>query len=265
VLLAGLYADGPTRIYQPGPTRDHTERMLAAMGVETALVDGWVILPEAPAGGRQLLPLDMTVPGDISSAAFPLVGAAITPHSEITIRNVGINNTRTGLLDILHAMGAQVVIDHERQSGGEPIGDLTVRFDELHATDVSGQAVVRAIDEFPIWAVAATQAAGDSTVAEAAELRVKEVDRIGVLAGELRRMGVVIEDKADGFTVRGPMRPQGATVHSHDDHRLAMAMAIAGLVAMAETTVTDADCAADSFPGFVETMQQLGAQMVWAE
>ncbi len=266
VLLAGLYAVGATRIHQPGPTRDHTERMLAAMGVSTTLTDdGWVTLPEATLGAWKLLPLDMTVPGDISSAAFPLVAAAITPHSEIVLRNVGVNDTRTGLLDILRAMGAQVDVGAARLSGGEPIADLTVRFDELHPTDVNGQAVVRAIDEFPIWAVAATQAAGDSTVSDAAELRVKEVDRIGVLAAELRKMGVVMDDRQDGFTVHGPLRPHGATVDSHDDHRLAMALAVAGLAATGETVVEDAACAADSFPGFVETMQQLGAQMVWAE
>ena len=264
ILLAGLYAEGSTRVYQPGPTRDHTERMLAAMGVKTELEDGWVTLPAAPLGGRRLLPLDMTVPGDISSAAFPLVAAAITPHSEIVIRNVGINDTRTGLLDILHAMGAQVLIENQRLSGGEPIGDLAVRFDELHAANVNGQSVVRAIDELPIWAVAATQAAGKSTVSEAAELRVKEVDRIGVLAEQLRRMGITIDEAADGFTVSGPMHPHGATVDSYDDHRLAMALAIAGLTASTKTLIEDAACAADSFPGFVETMQSLGAQMDWA-
>lgn len=264
VLLAGLFAVGPTRVFQPGPTRDHTERMLAAMGIITTLEDGWVTLPAPPQGGWRLEPLDMTVPGDISSAAFPLVAAAITPHSDIVIRNVGINDTRTGLLDILHAMGAQVLIENERLSGGEPIGDLVVRYDELHATNVNGQSVVRAIDELPIWSVAATQAAGASTVSEAAELRVKEVDRIGVLAAQLQRMGIVIDEAPDGFTVSGPMHPHGATVDSHDDHRLAMALAVAGLSASTETVVADAACAADSFPGFVETMQSLGAQMAWA-
>lgn len=265
ILLAGLYATGATRVHQPGPTRDHTERLLVAMGVPATLSDGWVTLPAAPVGGWRLRPLDMTVPGDISSAAFPLVAATITPHSEITIRQVGINETRTGLIDILHAMGAQIVISNFSLSGGEPVGDLTVRFDELHATDVRGEAVVRAIDEFPIWAVAASQAAGNSTVSDAAELRVKEVDRIGVLASELHRLGMRMDDRADGFTITGPTRPLGATVDSHDDHRLAMALAVAGLAAGSETVVEGAACAADSFPGFVEAMQQLGAQMAWAE
>jgi 3-phosphoshikimate 1-carboxyvinyltransferase len=265
VLLAGLFAAGETRVHQPGPTRDHTERMLAAMGVATTLEDGWVTLPATADGGRRLAPLDMTVPGDISSAAFPLVAATITPHSDVTIRGVGLNETRTGLLDILQTMGVQIAISNRHLSGGEPVGDLTVRYDELHFTDVAGEAVVRAIDEFPIWAVAATQAAGDSTVTGAAELRVKEVDRIGVLAAELRRMGVPIVDRADGFTVTGPIRPPGGDVDSHDDHRLAMALAVAGLAATGPTTVRDAACAADSFPGFVETMQALGAEIAWAD
>jgi 3-phosphoshikimate 1-carboxyvinyltransferase len=265
VLLAGLFATGETRVHQPGPTRDHTERMLAAMGVATTLEDGWVTLPATANGGRRLAPLDMTVPGDISSAAFPLVAATITPHSDVTIRGVGLNETRTGLIDILQTMGVQIEVSNRHLSGGEPVGDLTVRYDELHATDVAGEAVVRAIDEFPIWAVAATQAAGDSTVTGAAELRVKEVDRIGVLAAELQRMGVPIVDRADGFTVTGPTRPPGGDVDSHDDHRLAMALAVAGLAATRPTTVRDAACAADSFPGFVETMQALGAEMAWAD
>ena len=196
ILLAGLYATGETRVFQPGPARDHTERMLSAMGVPLTEQDGWVTLPAKRPS--QLLPLDLTVPGDISSAAFPLVAAAIVPHSEITLTNIGANETRTGLLDMLRAMGADITVRNERQTGGETAVDLLVRFDELHATEVGGTAVVRGIDEFPILAVAATQAAGDTTVRDAAELRVKEVDRIGVLAAELRKMGVSISE-ADGW------------------------------------------------------------------
>lgn len=263
MLLAGLYATGETRIYQPGPARDHTERMLAAVGVDINTEDGWVTLKEAPTGGWQLSPLDLTVPGDFSSAAFPLIAAAIVPHSSVTIADVGMNKTRTGLLDILRSMGVQVSVNNARITGGEPIADLKVAFDELHSTTVSGEMVVRAIDEFPVWSVAATQAAGASTVCDAAELRVKEVDRISVLVGELRRLGVELEEAADGFTIHGPIRLQGAEVDSHDDHRLGMALAVAGLVANGQTLVKDANCVADSFPGFVETMQQLGAAMEW--
>jgi 3-phosphoshikimate 1-carboxyvinyltransferase len=263
ILLAGLYAAGETRVYQPGPARDHTERMLAAMGVPVESDGSWITLPaERP---LSLKPLDLTVPGDISSAAFPLVAAAIIPHSEVTLANIGANDTRTGLLDMLKAMGAQFALQNERVTGGEPAVDLLVRFDELHAANVNGDTVVRGIDEFPIMAVAATQAAGTSTVSDAGELRVKEVDRIGALAGELRKMGVPIDEKEDGFTIHGPLHLHGTTVDSHDDHRLAMSLAVAGLVADGPTWIMNAQSAHDSFPGFVETMQALGADMKWVD
>ncbi len=259
VLLAGLYVDGTTRIIEAGPARDHTERMLTAMNAAINWHDGSIEL----SGGRELAPLDLTVPGDISSAAFPLVAAALIPHSQIRITHVGLNDTRTGLLDMLQAMGATVSSHNQRTTGGEPAADLTVRFDELHAADVSGDMVVRGIDEFPILAVAATQAAGKSRVRDAAELRVKEVDRITVLAGELRKMAVDVAEYPDGFTVSGPVRLYGAEVDSHDDHRLGMALAVAGLVTHGETLIDRADCVADSFPDFVETMQALGANIEW--
>ncbi len=265
VLLAGLYATGETRVFQPGPARDHTERMLRAMGIPLEEEDGWIILQDAGGRLRKLDPLDLTVPGDISSAAFPLVAAAIVPHSEITITNVGANETRTGLLEMLRAMGANFTVENERITGGETAVDLTVRFDELHATDVGGETVVRGIDELPIWAVAATQAAGESSVSGAAELRVKEVDRITVFARELSKFGVSITEYPDGFTVRGPRRLHGAAADSHDDHRLAMSLAIAGLAGDSPTTILDAECARDSFPGFVETMAAIGANMTWGD
>jgi 3-phosphoshikimate 1-carboxyvinyltransferase len=260
ILLAGLYAEGETRVFQPGPARDHTERMLAALGVPVRTAGDWVSLES---GEWSLQPLDLTVPGDISSAAFPLVAAAIVPHSQITVTNIGFNDTRTGILDMLQAMGATFTVANERVTGGETAVDLTFTFDELHSTDVGGTTVVRGIDEFPIWSVAATQAAGSSTARDAAELRVKEVDRIGVLAGELQKLGVNLTEHPDGFTVHGPTRLHGAEVDSHDDHRLGMSLAIAGLVATGETIVHNAHCIADSFPGFVETMQSLGANMEW--
>lgn len=265
ILLAGLYADGETRVYQPGPARDHTERMLAAMGVNLTIDGDWIALKRLEIEDRRLEPLDLTVPGDISSAAFPLVAAAIVPHSQITVTNVGVNDTRTGILDMLAAMGARFSLNNERVTGGEPAADLTFSFDELHSAGVSGTTVVRGIDEIPVWAVAATQAAGASAVSDAAELRVKEVDRIGLLAGELRHMGVNVSERPDGFTIAGPTHLDSAAVDSHGDHRLGMALAIAGLVARGETLVHDAGCIADSFPGFVETMQALGANMEWVE
>jgi 3-phosphoshikimate 1-carboxyvinyltransferase len=263
VLLAGLYAAGQTRVYQPGPARDHTERMLAAMGIPLQSDGSWITLPARRPSS--LMPLDLTVPGDISSAAFPLVAAAIIPHSEITLVNVGANDTRTGILEMLRAMGAQFSILNERETGGEPAVDINVCFDELHAADIRGEDVVRGIDEFPILAVAMTQAAGISTVSDAAELRVKEVDRIGVLASELRKMTVPVGEKEDGFTIHGPLRLEGTVVDSHDDHRLAMSLAIAGLAAKSPTHIVGAQCAHDSFPGFVEAMQALGATMAWEE
>lgn len=265
LLLAGLYAKGETRVYQPGPARDHTERMLNAMGLTIRTEGDWVIWPGWEPATGVLRPLDLTVPGDISSAAFPLVAAAIVPHSHITITNVIANPTRTGLLDMLTAMGATFSTANERETGGETAVDLTVSFSELHSTDVGGDTVVRGIDELPIWAVAATQAAGASRAHDAAELRVKEVDRISVVAAELRQLGATISEHADGFTVDGPTHLQGGAVHSHEDHRLGMLLAVAGLVAQGETRIAEAACVADSFPGFVETMQTLGASMVWAE
>ena len=154
----------------------------------------------------ELQPLDLTIPGDLSSAAFLLVAAAIVPHSQITIRDVGHNETRTGILDIIADMGGAIEVSNRHITGGEPAVDLTSHFDELHNTNVAGDTVVRAIDEFPAWAVAATQAAGPSTLREAKELRVKEVDRISLLAGELRKMAAPIQEHPDGFTVNGPIR-----------------------------------------------------------
>lgn len=261
VLLAGLYATGETRIREAGPSRDHTERMLSAMGADVTRQDDTVIL----CPGHALQAVDLTVPADMSSAAFLLVAAACLPHSHITITHVGLNDTRTGLLDILVQMGAITQIDNAHLTGGEPVGDLTIQFNELHSTEIGGATVVRAIDEMPIWAVAASQSAGVSTVRDASELRVKEVDRIAVLAGELRKMGVDITEQADGFSVNGPTRLHGATVDSHDDHRLGMSLAVAALLADGPTLIHQADCIADSFPGFVAVMQTLGATMTWVE
>ena len=264
VLLAGLYAEGQTRVYQPGPARDHTERMLQAMGAPLQ-VDGDCVTLDAAVANWTPSPLQIVVPADISSAAFPLVAAATIPHSQITIENVGLNETRTGLLALLSAMGAGYQVADARETSGEPLGDLQVSFNELHAIEAGGELVVRAIDEFPIWAVAATQAAGRSVLRDAAELRVKEVDRIARVAGELRRLGVDVDERDDGFSIEGPLRLRGGVVQSHGDHRLAMCLAVAALLADEPTLIRDAACVADSFPGFVQTMTQLGAKMEWVE
>jgi len=255
LLLAALYARGATRLGMPGPARDHTERMLAAMGAELRTGDGWVELEPA----RALDPVDVTVPGDVSSAAYLVVAALLLPGSEIAIDGVGVNPTRTGLLDILRAMGAGLTLHNEHGTGGEPVADVVVRGAELRGMEVGGDLVVRAIDEFPILAVAATQAHGETTVRDAAELRVKETDRVATTVRELRRLGAEIEPRRDGFVVCGPTPLEGAVVDSHGDHRLAMALTIAGLVARGETVVRNVDCIADSFPGFVPTLASLGA------
>jgi len=253
LLLAGLYADGPTTIREPGPARDHTERMLIAMGSELRMTNGeWRLVP-----GERLQALDMTVPGDFSSAAFLIVAATLVPGSEITIEGVGVNPTRTGLLDVLQAMGADLTLHNERIVSGEPVADLTVRASALRGVEVSGDTVVRMIDEFPVLAVAATQAQGETVVRDAAELRVKETDRITTIVAGLRALGARIESLPDGFIIEGPAPLGGAAVDSHGDHRLAMALAVAGLVATGETFVQDAGCIADSFPGFEATLAHL--------
>lgn len=257
LLLAGLYADGLTIVVEPGPARDHTERILTSMGAPV-MRKGHYITSERPTA--PLTPLDITIPGDFSSAAFLLAAAVITPDSQITIQHIGVNPTRRGLLDALIAMGADIALDRWRESGGEPVGDLHSRHSELRAITVRGDQIVTMIDELPLLALIATQARGDTIVRDAAELRVKETDRIATTVAELRKLGADIEELPDGFVVQGPTRLQGAAVSSHGDHRLAMMLAVAGLIAEGETVVDDIACAADSFPGFVETMRKLGVR-----
>ena len=253
LLLAGLYAGGPTVVRQPGPARDHTERMLGAMGATIELSGLTVTLtPDS-----SLSPLALHVPGDISSATFALAAAALLPGSEVTITGVGVNPTRTGLLDVMGSMGSDIRLDNPRDEGGEPVGDVTVRSSELQGVDIGGHTVVRMIDEFPVLAVLATQAHGTTVVRDAAELRVKETDRIDSVVTELRALGARIEPSPDGFAVEGPTPLQGGVVHSHGDHRMAMALAVAGLIAQEEILIQDTDCISDSFPGFLGWMQQL--------
>jgi 5-enolpyruvylshikimate-3-phosphate synthase len=364
LLLAGLYADGVTVVRQPGPARDHTERMLAAMGTDMQVEGLDVSLcPHA----SKLMPLDIKIPGDISSAAFPLVAALIMPDARVVLKGVGVNPTRAGLLDVLEAMGANLTFRHprlgretfgeqwnlgretfgeqrnlgretfgeqrnlgretfgeqrnlgretfgkrekglgERGEGlgevsdrypwekglgevsdrhpwgeglgevsdrypwgkglgeisnrhpFEPLADIQVRSSTLAGVEVSGETVVRMIDEFPVLAVAATQARGTTLVRDAAELRVKETDRIATIVEGLQALGAEIAPRPDGFVVQGPTPLRGTVVDSHGDHRMAMALAIAGLVAEGETVIENAVCIRDSFPGFVPMMQALGA------
>jgi 3-phosphoshikimate 1-carboxyvinyltransferase len=265
LLLAGLYAGEPTTLHVPGPARDHTERMLRAMGAEMA---AWPEAMHGPGGqglrlspAAALAPLDLEVPGDFSSAAFFLVAATLVPGSEVILEGVGTNPTRTGLLDLLRAMGAEIEVLEEGSAGGEPVAGLRVRSAPLKGVEVGGDLVVRAIDELPILAVAATQARGETLVRDAAELRVKETDRVATTVQELRRLGAAIEARPDGFLVGGPTRLRGAAVDSHGDHRLAMALVVAGLVAEGATVVEDCACIADSFPGFEALLAGLGGQV----
>ena len=254
LLLAGLYDDSPTTVRQPGPARDHTRRMLAAMGATIEVRGLTVTLVPGPS---PLVPLSLTVPGDISSAAFLLVAATLVPGSEVTVEDVGINPTRTGLLDVLREMGAEIDLDNEHEQGNEPVADVTVRASDLVGVEVGGDMVVRMIDEFPVLAVAATQAHGTTVVRDAAELRVKETDRIATVVTELRALGAHIDPLPDGFIIEGPTSLRGAVVDSHGDHRLAMALAVAGLLADGETVVGNAECIRDSFPGFETTLARL--------
>jgi 3-phosphoshikimate 1-carboxyvinyltransferase len=258
ILLAGLYANGLTVLHEPGPARDHTERMLQAMGAPITNV-GRTITSESPTG--PLRPLDIIVPGDMSSAAFLLVAGTIVPDSRIVINGVGVNPTRTGIVDALRAMGANIRYHNERLQAGEPVADVEVCHSDLRAADFGGQTIVTMIDELPVLAVAASQARGRTLVRDAGELRVKETDRIATTVSELRKMGARIEPTSDGFVIDGPCDLQAAPTESHGDHRLAMAMAIAAMVARGSSMVHGAEVTSDSFPGFEFTLQALGADL----
>jgi 3-phosphoshikimate 1-carboxyvinyltransferase len=259
LLLAGMYADGPTTIVEPGPARDHTERMLQAMGADLTVDANRITIQPEPT----LKPLDLTIPADISSAAFLLVAGAVLPDCQFALTNIGINPTRTGFLDAMRQMGLHVPVSDEALSGGEPVATLSVQTGQLIGVAIKGDLVVRMIDEFPALMIAATQAQGTTTVSDARELRVKETDRIAVMASELRKMGVQLTEADDGFSIAGPQTLRGATVDGHDDHRVAMSLVIAGLMAEGETVVEDARCVHDSFPGFVDVLRTLGADVRW--
>ena len=256
VLLAGLGAAGETRVSEPAPSRDHTERMLRSFGYTVRQDADGVSLH----GGGELYAAQIEVPADISSAAFALVAATIVPDSEVLLECVGINPTRTGILDVLRAMGADISLENARELGAEPVADLRVRSAALRGIDVPPALVPLSIDEFPAIAVAAACAEGVTRVTGAAELRVKESDRIASVVAGLRAVGIDSEAFADGFTVAGG-RLRAGEVQSAGDHRIAMAFAVAGMIASEPVLIHDCDNVVTSYPGFVEQMTALGARL----
>jgi 3-phosphoshikimate 1-carboxyvinyltransferase len=258
LMLAGLYAEGTTRVTEPAPTRDHTERMLTAFGV-TVEVNGPVISLQ---GGQRLTATQIDVPADISSAAFFLVAGAIARDADLLIRHVGINPTRTGVIDILRLMGADLTLENSRIVGGEPVADLRIRSSELRGIDVPPELVPLAIDEFPVLFVAAACARGRTVVTGAEELRVKESDRIAVMAEGLARLGIGVTPTPDGIIIEGrgeqPAVFSGGEVDSHGDHRPAMAFAVASLRAAGPITIRDTVNVGTSFPNFVELATTVG-------
>jgi 3-phosphoshikimate 1-carboxyvinyltransferase len=253
ILLAGLYCTGTTSVQEPGRSRSHTEQMMEAAGVDIKITHYDVSIR----GRASLKPLDITVPGDFSSASFFLVAGLIVPNSEIIIKNTGINPTRTGLIDILKEMNADISVENIREVSGEPVADIIVKHSQLKGIEIGKDLILRAIDEFPILCIAASRAHGVTKITGAGELRVKESDRIASMAEELRKMGVAIEELADGVTIEGVERLRAANTHSHGDHRIAMAMVIAGLAADGEVTIEDTDCINTSFPDFISMLEGL--------
>jgi 3-phosphoshikimate 1-carboxyvinyltransferase len=253
VLLAGLYANGETSVTEPRPTRDYTERMLAALGWPIESGPGRARL----SGGHVLHALDVDVPADFSSAAFFIVAASIVPGSELVLRNVGMNPRRTGLLHVLRAMGGNIIEENRHETGGEPVADLVVRHAPLRGIEVPIEHVADMIDEFPALFIAAACAEGVTTVLGAEELRVKESDRIAVMAAGLRALGIRIGETPDGAAIEGGAL-HGGTVESHGDHRCAMALVVAGTIAEGAVTIRDCANVATSFPGFVELANGCG-------
>jgi len=258
VLLAGLYADGITSVTEPSLSRDHTERMLEAFGAKVA-IDGWTV---SVTGSPGLRGCEVAVPGDFSSAAFPLVAATLVPGSAVTVRGVILNPTRMGLIGTLERMGADIKIKNLSAPAGELIGDITARFSRLTGTEIFGLEIPYLIDEVPILAVAAAFAEGETVIRDAAELRVKESDRLAVMAQGLAAMGASVRELPDGLVITGGNPLHGAEIDACHDHRIAMSFAVAGLAADGMTTIHGAATIATSFPGFPEMIAELGGAIV---
>lgn len=252
ILLAGLFAEGETTVIEPAPSRDHTERMLRGLGVDVR-TDGNVITLTPP---EQLTAVDVAVPGDISSAAYFLVAGCIVPNSEITIRNVGINPTRTGILDVLRDMGADIELVNCTDDV-EPVCDIIVRSSRLHGTRIGGDIIPRLIDELPVIAVAAAFAEGETVICDAQELKVKESNRIAAMVSELSKTGCDITETEDGMVIRGGKPLHGAQFACYADHRVAMSMAVCALACKGDSVLEDPDCVAISYPTFFDALHGL--------
>jgi 3-phosphoshikimate 1-carboxyvinyltransferase len=268
VLLAGLFAKGTTTVIENLRSRDHTERMFEFFLIKSKREEIWenndspknrrlVEIRTSVEGGQVPESMDFTVPGDISSAAFWLVAAAAQPGSRLLVKDVGLNPTRTGIIDVLVRMGARIREVIETSLHGEPVGNIDIKGTTLQATTICGAEIPNVIDEIPIIAVAAALADGTTIIRDAAELRVKETDRIAAVAANLRAMGVTVEEFPDGMAVTGGAKLTGATLPCHGDHRIAMAFAIAGLFAEGETIIEDTACVNTSYPGFAEALRQM--------
>ena len=253
LLLAGLFAEGETTLEQPAVSRDHTELMFRSMGVQV-IEDGLTVRVRP---GR-LSAMDVTVPADISSAAYWLVAGVCHPDAEVRVRNVGVNPTRTGILDALAMMGADVSVENERTEGGEAVADLVARSSSLRAAEIGGDLIPRLVDEVPVLALAACFAEGTTVIRDASELRVKESDRLMASRVELSRSGAQVEELDDGLRITGGRTLRGATHRTYADHRIAMTMGVAGLLAAGETTVQSAQTASVSYPTFWDDLGSLG-------
>jgi 3-phosphoshikimate 1-carboxyvinyltransferase len=255
ILLAGLFTEGKTTVTEPALSRDHSERMLRAFGAELTIdpdTNSVTVIGPAHLRGQKVI-----VPGDISSAAFWLVAGAIVPGSELVVENVGVNPTRTGILEALQLMGADIQQENQREVAGEPVADLRVRSSRLKSCTIAGDIIPRMIDEIPILAVAAVFAEGTTVIRDAEELRVKESDRITVMAQQLNKMGAQVTELPDGMEITGGTPLVGTDVDSHTDHRIAMSLAIASLVSSGTTTIHRAEAAAISYPDFTATLEKV--------
>lgn len=258
IILSALYAKGPTAIFNTAATRDHTERLLSFMGAEIDVQQDSVHINPLK---QELKPVDLNIPGDISSAAFLLGAALLLAKGDVILRDVGINETRTGIVDALSMMGATIEFLETRVVGNEPVANILVRKSSLSGREFSGDLIVRMIDEIPILALIATQAHGVTVIKDAHELKVKESNRIARTVESLRSLGAKIEETDDGMIIHGPCELHGGQVSSFNDHRLALMLSIAGLLAKDPVTVTSAEVVDDSFPGFIEALRLLGADV----